>query len=113
MLSRGSIHWQDFGPPSGSEPGFRRPVVVVQDDRFNRSAVSTCVVAAITSNVALARIPGNVFLAASDSGLDRDSAINLTQLATVDKATLGVSVGSVPKYLMSDVDAGLRLVLGC
>lgn len=112
MSARGEIYWQDFGKPSGSEPGFRRPVVVVQDDRLNRSAISTCVVAAITGNVSVAQIPGNVFLSASDSGLDRDSAINLTQLATVDKSTLGDCAGSVPGYLMADIDSGLRLVLG-
>ena len=112
MNSRGEIYWQNFGKSDGSERGFRRPVVVVQDDRLNRSAISTCVVAAVTSNVSLARIPGNVFLSASDSGLVRDSAINLTQLATVDKSTLGDCAGNVPRYLMADIDSGLRLVLG-
>lgn len=112
VSARGEIYWQDFGKPSGSEPGFRRPVVVVQDDRLNRSAISTCIVAAVTSNVALARIPGNVFLSASDSGLARDSAINLTQLATVDRSTLGDRAGNVPQYLMAEIDSGLLLVLG-
>ncbi len=112
MPARGEIYWQDLGQPGGSEPGFRRPVVVVQDDRLNRSAISTCIVAAITTNLDLARIPGNVFLAASDSGLSRDSAINLTQLVAIDKSTLGGPAGSIPRYLLADIDAGLRLVLG-
>ncbi len=112
MPARGEIYWQDLGQPGGSEPGFRRPVVVVQDDRLNRSAISTCIVAAITTNLDLARIPGNVFLAASDSGLNRDSAINLTQLVAIDKSTLGGLAGSIPRYLLADIDAGLRLVLG-
>ena len=112
MLARGDIYWHDFGAPAGSESGFRRPVVVVQDDRFNRSGIATCVVAVVTSNTSLAQIPGNVFLAASDSGLDRDSAVSLTQLATVDKVTLGERAGGVPNYLMGDLDTGLRLVMG-
>ncbi|HEU4849856.1 MAG TPA: type II toxin-antitoxin system PemK/MazF family toxin [Terrimesophilobacter sp.] len=110
--SRGEIYWKDFGSPAGSEPGYRRPVVVVQDDRFNRSAIATCIVAVVTSNVGLATIPGNVFLPASASGLPRDSTVNLSQVMTVDTPTLSGPAGSIPDYLMTDIDAGLRLVLG-
>lgn len=111
MLERGDIYWADFGAPHGSEPGFRRPVLVVQDDRFNRSAVSTAIVVVLTSNTGLADLPGNVFLPAATSGLPKDSVANMTQLATVDKQRLVDKAGGVPDYLMRDVDAGIRLVL--
>ena len=111
MIERGAICWFDFGTPAGSRPAKRRPVVVVQADAFNRSALRTVLVAAVTSNTALAAMPGNVFLPAVVSGLDRDSVVNVTTVTAVDRDDLDGPVGTVPPALMREVDAGLRQVL--
>lgn len=113
MTRRGAIFWVDLGEPSGSTPAKRRPVVIVSADAFNRSRLRTVLAAAITSNSALAAHPGNVFLPAAATGLPRDSALNVTQLVTLDRAELDDQepAGEIPGYLMTDVDAGLRLVL--
>lgn len=108
---RGEIFWVDLGVPKGSEPAFRRHVVIVSADAFNRSHLATAVVAAITSNLDLARMPGNVLLAAGDSGLSKDSVVNVTQLATIDRGVLDECVGSLTPHLVNEVDAGLRLSL--
>ena len=83
----------------------------MQDNRFNRSALRTVVVATITSNTQIAEHPGNVFVPATSSGLGKDSAINVSQLQTLDKDDLGETVGSLPPYLLNEVSAGMRLVL--
>jgi mRNA interferase MazF len=111
-MTRGEIWWADLGVPLGSEPGFRRPVLVVQGDSFNRSRISTTVVVAITSNTALAGAPGNVSLRREDSGLSRDSVINVSQIATLDKRRLETRITSVPRSTLESVDTGLALVLG-
>ena len=96
----------------GSEPGLRRPVVIVSDDRFNRSRIDTAIAVAITTNLRLADAPGNVALAASESGLAQDSVVNVSQLATVDKALLSEPVGDVDAATMERIEQGLLLVLG-
>lgn len=113
MIRRGEIHWVDLGEPSDSAPAKRRPVVVVSADAFNRSRLRTVLAAAITSNTAVVTHPGNVFLPASATGLPRDSAVNVTQLITLDRAGLDgqEAAGEIPGYLMTELDAGLRLVL--
>ncbi|GAA4371632.1 type II toxin-antitoxin system PemK/MazF family toxin [Agromyces bauzanensis] len=112
MVSRGQVRWVDLGQPIGSEPGFRRPVVVIQGDAFNRSRLQTVIVVVLTSNTALAQMPGNVFLPASATGLPKDGVVNVTALATVDRHRLEDEVvGGIPEYLMRDIDAGLREVL--
>lgn len=111
MIARGAIHWVDLGQPVSSAPAKRRPAVVIQDDRLNRSGLSTVVVALLTSNTAAAEFPGNVFLPRSATGLTKDSVLNVTQVVTRDKADLGEPIGEVPSYLMDEVEAGLRLVL--
>jgi mRNA interferase MazF len=110
-MQRGDIHWVDLGAISGSAPAKRRPVAIVQANAFNRSRISTVVVAALTSNTATAELPGNVFIPATASGLGKDSVVNVSQLVTLDKGALAEKAGELPTYLMADVDAGLRLVL--
>lgn len=113
MVDRGDIHWADLGEPVGSAPAMRRPVLVIQAQTFNRSRIGTVLVAVITSNTSHAATPGNVFLPAVASGLPRDSVVNVTALAAVDRRVLEPHpVGSLPAHLMSEVDGGLRLVLG-
>lgn len=108
---RGEIWWATLPPPGGSGPGFRRPVLVIQSDVFNASRIGTVIVATITSNLELARAPGNVRLDASASRLPKDSVINVSQLATLDRRILTEPITSLSEDLMDRVDAGLRLVL--
>jgi len=109
---RGDVCWADLGAPKGSRPAKSRPVLVIQAGPYNASKLSTTLVAVITSNTGLAAMPGNVFLPAVASGLPRDSVLNVTALLTIDKADLGQAVGKIPSSLMTEIDRGLRRVLG-
>lgn len=110
-MKRGDIWWANLPPSSGSGPGYRRPVLVIQSNGFNQSNISTVLVAVITSNLALSDSPGNVRLSKSSGGLPKASVVNVSQLVTMDRGLLGKRVGSLPARLMQRVDAGLKLVL--
>lgn len=110
-MYRGEIWWANLPNPVGSEPGYRRPVLVVQDDTFTQSRISTVIVVAISSNLQLAEAPGNVRLPRGVSGLSKDSVINVSQILTVDKTFLGERIGSISDSLQEEVDGGLRTVL--
>lgn len=110
-MQRGQIWWADLPDPTGSEPGFRRPVLVVQADAFNRSRISTVIVAAITTNPRLAAAPGNVSLTPRQSGLPEDSVVNVSQLLTVNRAFLTECVGPLPAKKLVEVECGLACVL--
>lgn len=112
MIRRGSICWADLGQPQGSRPAKRRPVLVIQADPFNASRLNTTLAAVITSNTGLAAMPGNVFLPAATTGLPKDSVVNVTALVTLNKTDLDAETGHLPAVLMSNVDRGLRRVLG-
>lgn len=112
MINQGDVYWLHFGAPEGSAAAGRRPAVVVQHDRFNRSAISTVVVAAITSNLRLAAMPGNVRLRGGESGLPRPSVVNVSQLRTVDRRQLTERVGALGHDRIQDVLQGLALLLG-
>lgn len=111
-MKRGEIWWASLPPPAGSGPGLRRPVVVVQANPFNESRISTVIIAAVTSNLALADAPGNVRIVKSESGLSKPSVVNVSQVLTVDRSYLTERVRMLPARAMTRVDAGLRLVLG-
>jgi len=111
VIKRGEIWWAELADPRGSEPGFRRPVVVVQADSFNRSQIGTVVVAAITSNLELAEAPGNVGLSRRDSKLPRNSVVNVSQILTLDRRFLAKRVSRLPGRVTEEIDAGLCLVL--
>jgi len=111
VIKRGEIWWASLGDPRGSGPSYRRPVLVVQSDAFNRSRIGTVVVAAVTSNVSLAKAPGNVRLTRRQSQLSRPSVVNVSQVLTLDRAFLTERVTRLPANILSDVDAGLRKVL--
>ena len=96
----------------GSEPGYRRPVLIVQSDDFNRSRIGTVIAVVITSNIRLAEAPGNVFLPQKLVCLPRDSVINVSQVVTIDKSCLTERLGALPSGLIDQVEKGLRLVLG-
>jgi mRNA interferase MazF len=94
-----------------SEPGYRRPVLVVQSDDFNRSRIATVIALVITSNTRLAQAPGNVFLPQKLTGLPRDSVANVSQIITVDKGLLTERIGILPPNMVEQIENGLRLVL--
>jgi mRNA interferase MazF len=110
-IRRGDIWWARLPSPVGSGPGYRRPVLVIQNDIFNESRIETVVVASITSNTELGRAPGNVRLDASLTHLDKDSVVNVSQIATLDRRILTTRVVSLPEEIMDRVAFGLRLVL--
>jgi mRNA interferase MazF len=110
-MYRGEIWWANLPDPVGSEPGYRRPVLVIQDDTFTQSRISTIIVVIITSNIQLAEAPGNILLPRGISGLSRDSVANISQIFTIDKTFLVERIGSLPDYLQEDVDEGLRTIL--
>ena len=111
-MQRGEIWWSSLTTPSGSGPGFRRPVLIIQSDEFNRSRINTVVVAIITSNLILANAPGNVRISARGSGLNRASVVNVSQIVTIDKSFLAKRVGVLNTKCISEVEEGVRLVLG-
>lgn len=110
-MRKGDIWWAELPEPEGSGPGYRRPVLVVQADDFNRSRINTVIVAVLTSNLALAPAPGNVLIKAKRSGLPKDSVVNVSQLITIDKRFLTERVKSLDQQTLVEVDNGLRLVL--
>ena len=111
MIERGDIWWAELADPRGSAPGGRRPVLVIQAQAFNRSRIRTVVVAVVTSNLALGQAPGNVTLAAGESGLPRDSVVNVSQIVTLDRALLTEKAGELAGARLEEVSQGLRRVL--
>jgi len=112
VASRGEIWWAGLGEPFGSEPGLRRPVVVLQIDEFNRSAIRTVIVIPMTSNLRLALAPGNVLCRGRDTGLAKPSVVNVSQMAAVDKRRLQERVGMLPAEILQRIEEGARLILG-
>ena len=111
-MVRGEIWWAALPNPRASEPGYKRPVLILQSDAFNRSNINTVICVIITSNIALARAPGNVMLSKKDSNLPKKSVINVSQIVTLDKSYLTECVGSISKNIMNKVENGIKLVLG-
>lgn len=112
VINRGDIWWGDLPQPVGSGPGFRRPVLVVQSDRFNHSAINTIVIATISKNTKLANSQGNVLLTSRQSGLPRESVVNVSQLFTIDESLLIEFVFSISDKKMAQIDIGLKKILG-
>ena len=111
VVERGEVWWADLGEPDGSEPGYRRPVLVVQSDAFNRSRVRTVIAVVLMSNSHLLEAPGNVLLPAKATGLPKDSVANVSQVITIDRDFLDERAGHVRGQLLKDIDRGLRLAL--
>ncbi len=111
-MQRGEIWWADLPPPRGSEPGYRRPVLILQHDDFNRSRIATVIAVILTSNLRLQGAPGNVLLSSRDSGLPKDSVANVSQVVTLDKSALTARVASLPGTKLKQIENGVRLVLG-
>ncbi len=111
-IRQGDIFWVDLGEPGGSEPAFRHPYVVLQNNVFNASRVNTVVLCALTSNVKRAKAPGNVLLRKGEGDLPKDSVANVTQIITVDKSDLLEKIGSLPSVRIGKIIEGVKLLLG-
>jgi len=112
VIAQGEVWWADLGEPAGSEPGFRRPVLVVQGDPFNRSRIATVVCVALTSQLKWAEAPGNVLLTERDTGLPKPSVANTSQFVTLDKTALLERTGKLSKPRLALVLSGIDVVLG-
>lgn len=111
-IQQGEIWWTELPDPTGSRPGFRRPVIIVQGDPLNRSRIATAVSVPLTSNLRWADAPGNVLLPARVSGLPMDSVANASQIVTVDRAFLESRVGKLPPKRLAQVMTGIDIILG-
>ena len=111
VIQQGDVFWVSIRTPLGAEPGFRRPVVVIQNNAFNASAIRTAVCCAITSNLSLAEAPGNVRLARGEARLPKPCVVNVSQIVTVDKAMLTEKIGQIAATRLREVMEGVQLVL--
>ena len=110
-MERGEVWWASLPEPDGTEPGGRRPVLVIQANAFNKSPIRTVIVAALTTRLERASAPGNVLVTAKQSGLRKDSVVNVSQILTVDRRALTEKIGNMQARIMGQVDDGLRRVL--
>jgi len=110
-IKQGDIYWVDLGEPRGSEPGFRRPYVVVQNNIFNKSRINTVIVCSLTSNVKRVGMPGNVLLKKGEANLQKESVVNVTQVSTVDRLELDEKIGTLSSERVHQIIAGLKLVI--
>ena len=111
VINQGDIFWVDLGSPSGSEPAYRHPHLVIQNNVFNRSRISTVVVCSLTSNLDRAKSPGNVLLEKGEANLPKESVINITQIFTVNKRDLTERIGSISLSRMDKVLEGIELLI--
>jgi mRNA interferase MazF len=112
VISQGEVWWADLPDPTGSGPGFRRPVVVLQSDALNRSRIATVVCIPLTSNLRWSGAPGNVMLPARLTGLPKDSVANVSQIVTVDRDLLAERVGKLPRAKLELLFSGIDVVFG-
>jgi mRNA interferase MazF len=111
-MIRGELWWIDYGVPYGSEPGYRRPVIIIQNDIFNNSRINTTVVIPLTTNLLLADVPGNIFLDKKDSKLGKNSVILLSQIGVVDKERFIEKISKINKDTMEKIDDNIMFILG-
>ena len=111
VIKQGEIYWLDLGKPKASEPGYRRPCVVVQNDIFNQSRIATVAVCILTSNIKRAKSPGNVLLAEGEANLSKASVVNVSQILTVNKSDLQQKIGTLTTEKLNLVIAGIKLLI--
>jgi mRNA interferase MazF len=111
VMVRGEVWWAELVPPRGSEPGYRRPVLIVQSDAFNKSRIGTVMTVAITTNLSRGDAPGNVRISKGTAGLPKSSVANVAHVMTLNREDLTERLGHVPPAKMTEVDSGLRLAL--
>ncbi|PKA06464.1 type II toxin-antitoxin system PemK/MazF family toxin [Leptospira harrisiae] len=110
-MIRGEIWWVDLGIPFGSEPGYKRPVLIIQDNAFNESNINTIIVVPLTTNLNLATAPGNVLLSRKDSNLSKDSVVNVSQIVTLDRERFINKASELKTKNIKKVEEGIKLVL--
>ncbi len=111
VINQGDVFWVDLGEPSGSEPGYRHPHVVIQNDVFNRSRLNTVVICALTTNLKRAQAPGNVLLEKGEANLPKQSVVNISQLFTVDKGDLAERIGALSRRRVLQILDGILLLM--
>jgi len=111
VINQGDVYWVDLDEPSGSQPGYRHPHVIVQNNVFNRSQIQTVVVCALTSNLKRAHAPGNVSLAKGEANLPKPSVVNVSQILTVDKTQLNEYIGTLASKRVREILNGIKLVV--
>jgi len=110
VIKQGDVFWVDFGEPTGSDPGYRHPHVVIQNNLFNRSRINTVVVCTLTSNLKRADAPGNVLLNNGEANLSKPSVVNISQIFTVNKSDLSEKIGTLPKEKLYQILEGIKLL---
>ena len=111
-MIRGELWWADYGIPFGSEPGYRRPVIILQNDFFNNSKINTTIVIPLSTSLLLADVPGNVFIGKKESKLSKDSVILLPQIGVIDKQRLIKKVSTISKNIMKKIENNMAFILG-
>lgn len=111
VINQGDIYWVDLQEPEGSEPGYRHPFVVIQNDAFNKSKINTVVMCALTSNQKLAAAPGNVLVGKGEGNLPKSSVVNISQVMTFDKSDLQEKIGQLSKKRVEEIVAGFEFLL--
>jgi len=110
VTKQGEIYWVDLGKPSGSEPGYKHPHIVIQNNIFNSSNINTVVVCSLTSNMKRAKAPGNVTLSKGEANLPKKSVVNISQIYTVNKSDLVEKIGQVSERRVSEILEGIKLL---
>lgn len=111
VIEQGDIYWIDLGEPSGSEPGYRHPHIVIQNNVFNASKINTAVVCSLTTNLKRADAPGNILLNKGEANLSKDCVVNVSQIFTVNKSELIDKIGQVSKKRFSEILKGIKLLI--
>jgi mRNA interferase MazF len=111
-MTRGELWWADFGIPFGSEPGYKRPVLIIQNDFFNRSKINTTIVIPLTTNLILADAPGNILITKSESKLKRDSVITISQIEVIDRQRLIEKITKIDRTIIEKIENNIMFVLG-
>lgn len=111
VINQGDIYWVDLGEPSGSEPGYKHPHVVIQNNLFNRSQIQTVIVLALTSNLKRADAPGNILVEKGEANLPKQSVVNVSQVFTVDKSQLDEYIGTLSSKRVREILSGIKLVI--
>ena len=111
-MTRGELWWADFGIPFGSEPGYKRPVLIIQNDFFNRSKINTTIVIPLTTNLILADAPGNILITKNQSKLKKDSIITISQIEVIDRQRLIEKITKIDRTIIEKIENNIMFVLG-
>jgi mRNA interferase MazF len=111
-MTRGEVWWADFGIPFGSEPGYKRPVIIIQNDFFNNSKINTTIVIPLTTNLILADAPGNILITRQESKLKKDSVITISQIEVIDRQRLIEKITKIDRTIMEQIENNILFILG-